>query len=771
MADDSPDTRISSSHWGSFRVRIEGGRIAEATPLADDQEPSELLQSMLDVQHAENRVTQPMVRAGWLEHGPGGDTSGRGAEPFVPVSWEKALDLVANELARVKRDYGNSAIYGGSYGWASAGWFHQANFQLYRFLNGFGGFTAKTDSYSFAAGTVVMPYIVGSQDIVIGRGTSWDALVGTDLIVMFGGMPLRNAQVEYGGLGAHTTRTWMERVRASGTRFVNISPSRADSADFLEAEWVAPRPNTDTALMLGMAHTLLTEGLYDAAFVNRYCVGFDRFAAYLLGDADKTPKDAAWAERISDVPATVIRSLARRMAKGRTMITMTWSLQRADHGEQPYWMAVTLAAMLGQMGLPGGGVNFGYACEAGIGTPRPAVRPPSLPIGDNAAQSSIPVSRVVDMLLHPGKEYDYQGQVHSYPDVRLIYWCGGNPFHHHQDINRLVEAWRRPETIIFHEPWWTSAARYADIVLPATTTLERNDIAGSSRDRYVVAMQRALAPGGEARSDFDIFGNLAGRLGFADQFTEGRDEAAWLRHLYEVFRDRARAIQIHLPEFDSFWENGYSALPVPTRPSVAFADFRADPNGHPLPTPSGRIELFSQTVASFGYDDCPGHAAWIPPAEWLGGPEAKRFPLHLLSIQPRTRLHGQLDNGRVSLSDKINGREPILINPDDAAARGIADGDIVRVYNDRGAVLAGVRVTSDLRPLVVQMATGATYDPSEPGQPGSLDKHGSVNVLTLDKGTSRLAQGPTAQTCLVEIEKFIGDLPDITAFIPPAIQN
>jgi biotin/methionine sulfoxide reductase len=391
--------------------------------------------------------------------------------------------------------------------------------------------------------------------------------------------------------------------------------------------------------------------------------------------------------------------------------------------------------------------------------------------GENPARSFIPVARISDMMLNPGGAYQYNGMDRTYPDIRLVYWCGGNPFHHHQDLNRLLEAWRKPETIILNEIFWTATARHADIVLPATTTLERNDIGASSRDRFIMAMQKAVEPVGQSRNDFDIFADLSERLGFRDRFTEGRTEEEWLRHLYNISRQQAAKSRIELPDFDTFWEQGYVESPEPTKPFVLFEAFHDDPEANPLRTPSGKIEIFSETIAGFGYDDCPGHPTWMAPQEWLGGERAKSFPLHMMSNQPQTRLHAQQDDGRISLESKVQGREPVAISPADAEARGISDGDIVRVFNDRGAVLAGAVVTDHVRPGVIRLSTGAWYDPAERGRPGTLEKHGNPNVLTPDRGTSKLAQGPIAHSALVEVERYTGDAPPVTAFEPPLAES
>jgi biotin/methionine sulfoxide reductase len=282
-------------------------------------------------------------------------------------------------------------------------------------------------------------------------------------------------------------------------------------------------------------------------------------------------------------------------------------------------------------------------------------------------------------------------------------------------------------------------------------------------------MKQAIAPVGEARDDFAIFSDLADRFGTRESFTEGRTAFEWLRHIYDKARERANPRVLEWPSFDEFWRRGYLETPEAQTPTVIFEEFRMNPDANPLPTPSGRIEIFSEKIASYNYADCPGHPTWMEPAEWLGSAIARTYPLHLLTTQPGTRLHGQMDMGRVSQQSKVAGREPMRINRADAEARGIGDGDVVRVFNNRGAILAGAVLTEDIRPGVIQISTGAWYDPLEPGTIGSLDKHGNPNVLTLDKGTSRLAQGPSAQTTLVQVEKFVGDPPPVSAFETPMI--
>jgi biotin/methionine sulfoxide reductase len=758
---------LVATHWGLYRPRMENGTAVALEPFERDPDPSPIGSAMLGAQLSPARILKPAVRKSFLEKGAKARGAGRGGEPFVEVDWETALDLAAGELARVKAAYGNAGIYGGSYGWGSAGRFHHAQSQVHRFLNSIGGYVRHVQNYSFAAADVILPHVFGTTQGLVTGHTPWELIEGhSQLVVMFGGMPTRNAQVSSGGIARHGMGPGIRRVHEAGARIVNISPLRDDALAELDAEWMTPRPNTDTALMLGLAHVLLSEGLYDRAFIERYTVGFDKLAAYITGESDSTPKTPAWAAAITGVAADKIAALAREMAGKRTLITVTWALQRADHGEQPYWMAAALASMLGQIGLPGGGVGYGYSSSGGIGILQSKVAWPSLPQGKTLVDQFVPVSRISDMLLNPGGSYDYNGKRYTFPDVKLVYWAGGNPFHHHQDINRLMAAFRKPETIIVHDHFWTALTRHADIVFPSATQLERNDIAASGRDNFLAASHRVCDPPPGMRTDFETFTALADRLGAEPQYSEGRDEAGWVRHLYSEAQKKAAAAGETLPDFETFWQQGFAEVGTQT-PEPLLAKFRADPEKHKLATPSGKIELFSERIASFGYDDCLGHPSWLPPKEWLGAEAAKTYPLHLMSNQPSRKLHSQYDHGSHAREIKIKGREPVRINPADAKARGLVTGDIVRVFNRRGATLAAAVVDDAVMRGVVQLSTGSWYDPLVPGEIGTLDKHGNPNVLTADHGTSKLAQAPSANSCLVEVEKYRGELPEITCYVPP----
>ncbi|MCD7052096.1 molybdopterin-dependent oxidoreductase [Rhodococcus sp. BH2-1] len=754
------------AHWGMFDVESAAGDVSAVHPYAGDADPSPILGNLPGSVRHRARITGPAVRRGWLESGPG-PSEVRGADEFVAVSWDELTELLARELRRVVDRHGNRAIFGGSYGWASAGRFHHAQSQVHRFLNMLGGYTRSVHTYSLGATGVIMPRVVGTHWKLFARSTNWDVIAAnTDLMVCFGGVPLKNTAVNGGGTSEHPTRGALDRLRERGGEVVSISPLRDDLHG--RCEWIAPIPGSDVAIMLGLAHVLASEGLHDKDFLDRYCVGYERFESYLLGIDDGVAKTPEWASALSGMPAEQIVVLARRMAAGRTMVTVTWSLQRVRYGEQAPWMGVTLAAMLGQIGLPGGGFGHGYGSmnEPGLApVPYPL---PTLFQGSNPVPDFIPVAAIADLLLHPGEEFDFDGRRLTFPDTRLVYWAGGNPFHHHQDLARLRRALARPDTVVVHEPYWTPMARHADIVVPSTTSLERNDLACTRNDPLLVAMHAAAPRYADARDDYDTFAALAHRLGFGERFTEGRTAQQWIEHLYEQWRGFVLTDPAHVeaPAFHEFWRRGFVRMRTEDGLSL-FSDFRDDPERNPLTTPSGRIEIFSADIDGFGYDDCAGHARWFEPDEWLGGPRAQRFPLHLIANQPRTRLHGQLDHGGTSQASKIRGREPIRLHPADAADRGLAAGEVVRVFNDRGACLAGVVLDDGVRRGVVQLSTGAWYDPLDPSDPNSMCVHGNPNVLTADVGSSRLAHGCTGQHVLVEVERFDGALPPIKAFEPP----
>ncbi|OED38129.1 hypothetical protein AB833_20835 [Chromatiales bacterium (ex Bugula neritina AB1)] len=764
----------TSTHWGNYLLEKNDGRISAVRPVDSDTNPSPIGRSLIDSQHRGCRIARPAIRKGYLQKQWRSDGSQRGIDPFIEVPWDEALDIAAQALEHVKKEHGNESIYGGSYGWASAGRFHHSQSQLHRFLKQFGGYTGSVQSYSTGGAFVILPHVMGlpSGELMKQAPSVEDVARHARLVVSFGGISMKNMQINQGGIGNHSARDQLTSLRQSGVDVVCVSPVRADTPEFLNADWWPLIPNTDVALMLGLAHTLYSEGLHDSAFLQSHCTGFEKFRDYLTGATDGQSKDATWAASICDIEVDKIRKLARRMASAPTLLSISWSLQRTEHGEQPYWMITTLAAMLGNIGLPGQGIGYGYGCIHNFGF---AGRHP-LPFkagefeqGPNPVENFIPVARVADMLLEPRGEYVFNGQARSYPDIRLVYWAGGNPFHHHQDLNRLRLAWSKPETIIVHEPVWTATARYADIVFPATTALEREDFACGTSDLFLSPMHKVLDPYEDSRDDYAVFSALSSRLGFAETFTENRTAREWLEQLWQTTVERAARCEVTLPDFETFWNGGQIALDSTQAPAIEFSieKFRRDPVAHPLPTPSGKIELYSETLAGFNLPDCGGHARWQEKEEIAGSERASKYPLALNSNQPVTRLHSQYDFGSTSVKTKKQQRETARLNPHDAASRSISNGDIIKLYNDRGACLASAVISDGVRPGVVVLPTGAWYNPQDARVYDSLEVHGNPNVLTRDVGTSSLAQATSAHSCLIEVERYDDELPEVTVFEQP----
>jgi trimethylamine-N-oxide reductase (cytochrome c) len=777
----APDGEVlTGSHWGAFRAKVEGGRMVSIAPWEKDPAPSHQLPGVLDSVYSPTRIKYPMVRRAYLEKGPGADPDSRGTGDFVRVPWDQAIDLVAKELTRVEKTYGPAATFAGSYGWKSPGRLHNCQSLLRRMMNLKGSFVNASGDYSTGAAQIILPHVLGTLE-VYEQQTVWPVVVDkTELMVFWGADPVLTNQISW-VIADHGAYPGMKALKDKGTKVICIDPVRTATAEFFGAEWIAPRPQTDVALMLGIAHTLVDEKLVDEMFLKTYTTGYDKFLPYLMGETDKTPKTAEWAAAITDVPADTIKDLAHRFAKNRTMLAAGWSLQRQHYGEQRHWMLVTLAAMLGQIGLPGGGFGFSYHYASGGAPSAEAPVLTGITDGGKAKEgaawltesgaASIPVARVVDMLLNPGKEFHFNGVKAKYPDVKMAYWVGGNPFVHHQDRNRMVAAWKKLDTFIVQDFQWTPTARFADIVLPATTSYERNDVesVGDYAGSAIIAMKKVIDPVFESRNDYDIFAALAAKFGKEKEFTEGKSEMDWIQSFYDAALTQAKAKKIPMPEFDAFWSgSGVVEFPVTSgKDFVRYAKFREDPLLEPLGTPSGMIEIYSKNIEKMGYDDCGPHPMWYEPAERLGGPTTK-YKLHIAASHPKSRLHSQLCGTKLRETYAIAGHEPCWINPKDAATRGISDGDVVRVYNDRGQVLAGAKVTEAMRPGVIRVNEGGWYDPIEPGKPGSLCKYGDVNNLSMDIGSSKLAQGNCGHSIVGEVEKYTGPAVTVDVFAAPA---
>lgn len=686
-------------------------------------------------QYHPDRLLHPLKRVG-----------ARGEGRFEPVSWNEALDRVAAELLRVRKTYGNSAIFV-PYGTGS---YSQTNGRQVaeRLMNLFGGSLGHYNNYSWAC-------MARATETVYGTGVTGNQRqdwLNSKFILMWGWNPSETRD-------GTNTEFFLRRARENGARIVCIDPRMTASAVALADEWVPIRPGTDAAMMSAMAHVMIAGGLYDASFVASHCVGFDSsqmpdgakeaesYKDYILGTRDKVAKTPRWAEAITGVPAGTIERLAREYATRRPgVLYQGYGMQRRAYGEQVVRAGCVLAALAGNVGVSGGWAG-GLALQAPAGGPLWNV----FPTGKNPVEARIPTFLWTEAVVRGpelGPEHGVRGVARLENRIELIYAVASNALvNQHANINRTAKILRDDrlvEFIVVQDNFLTPTARFADVVLPACTQLETWGVEdGWKYGDEVLLMPQAVEPAGETKSDYQICAEIAGRLGLRDAFTEGRTERDWVDAALAVFRKSYPRLPA-LHEFES-GNAGIHALPV-TRPAVAFADFRRDPAHYPLATPSGKIEIFAAALHQMGRpDEIPAVPKYVREWESPFGPESRRFPLQVVGHHTLARVHSTM-SGVDWLEEAFPQR--VFVNTSDAAARSIVNGDLVKVFNDRGALTIRCRLTRRIMPGVVAIPQGAWWSPSAAG----VDNGGSVNVLTSERWTP-LAFGNAQHTVMAEMVK------------------
>lgn len=778
--------RTSGSHWGAFRARILGGKVAEVVPFPHDKYPSEMLDGIKGLIYNPSRVRYPMVRLDWLKRTKDWNTT-RGSNRFIRVTWDQALDLFYSELERVQKSYGPSGLLAGQTGWRQTGQFHSCTTHMQRAIAMHGGFVKKIGDYSTGAGQVILPYILGSTE-VYAQQTSWPlVLENAKQIIIWANDPIKNAQVGW-QCPTHDVYGYFaelkKKIANSEIKVISVDPVITKTQDYLGCEHLYINPQTDVPFMLAIAHTLYIEKLYNKDFISLYCLGFDDFINYVMGASkDKTEKTPEWAAKICGVSADKIREFSRLISGSRTQFMFGWCIQRQQHGEQPYWMGAVIASMLGDIGLPGGGVSYAHH-YSGIGElatgaagpggfPRnldPGMTPLHTGTDFKGYSSTIPVARWIEAIEEPGKIINYNGNKVTLPPIKMIVISGNNPWNHHQDHNRMKKAYYNIETAVTIDYAWTATCRFSDIVLPACTQFERNDIDlyGAYSATGILAMHKLVDPLYQSRSDFDIFTALTARFGDGKdkEFAQEMTEMSWVEKLYTECVEANKG-NFEMPNFKTFWTDGYVSFGKGNT-YIRHALFREDPELNPLGTPSGFIEISSRKIGSFGYEYCQEHPMWFEKAERShGGPGSDKFPFWLQSCHPNKRLHSQMcESPTLRETYTVQGREPAYINPEDAKSKGIQNGDLIRVFNNRGQLIAGAVISSNYSRGVIRIQEGAWYGPTG-SEIGAIDTYGDPNTLTLDIGTSELAQACSAYTCLVNYEKFKGKAPAVNVFTGP----
>ncbi|PTQ02546.1 molybdopterin guanine dinucleotide-containing S/N-oxide reductase [Vibrio sp. ZF 223] len=772
---------LTSGRMGPMLCEVKDGKLVSTTNALAQTVPNSLQTTGPDQVHTKARVKYPMVRKGYLAN-PSAPEGVRGSDEFVRISWDEVYKLIHQQHSRIRKEHGAESVFAGSYGWRSSGVLHKAQTLLQRYMSMAGGYSGHLGDYSTGAAQVIMPHVVGSIEVYEQQTTYPVILEHSDVVVLWGLNPINTLKIAWSSTDCAGLE-FFHQLKKSGKTVIAIDPMRSETIEFFgdNAEWIAPHPMTDVAMMMGIAHTLVKQGKHDKEFLGKYTTGYDVFEAYLMGKEDGVEKSAEWASEICGVPVKQLELLADIFSKNRTMLMSGWGMQRQQYGEQRHWMLVTLATMLGQVGLPGGGFGLSYHYSNGGNPARDAGVLPaisaSLGGGSSAGNdwavsgsvNAFPVARIVEALENPGSSYHHNGHNLTFPEIKMIWWAGGANFTHHQDTNRLIKAWQKPELIVISEPYWTAAAKHADIVLPITTSFERNDMTmtGDYSNQHLVPMKKVVEPQGEARNDFDVFADMSELLapGGRDVYTEGKTEMEWLYGFYKTAQQGGRGQRIVMPNFSKFWDDNQlieMKWNEKNAQFVRYADFRENPIMNPLGTPSGKFEIFSRTIEGYQLDDCPAHPTWLEPTEYTGN--AKDGELQLMTAHAAHRLHSQFNYAKIREEYAIADREPISIHPEDAKARGIKTGDLVRAHNGRGQVLVGALVTDGIKQGSVCIHEGGWPDLDEDT---GLCKNGGCNVLTLDIPTSRLANGCAANSALVKIEKYTGPVLELTAFDPP----
>jgi anaerobic dimethyl sulfoxide reductase subunit A len=674
-------------------------------------------------------------------------TGKRGEGKFERITWDEALTTVAEKIDHIKEKYGNSALfvpYGtGSY--SNTNGSHLAR----RLFNLYGGHLDTRNSYSWACINEATPTVYGTR-ITGNQRQDW---VNSRYILMWGWNPAEM-------IDGTNTSYYLSRARENGAKVVCIDPRRTMSAVGLADEWIPIRPGTDAAMMSAMAYVMITENLHDADFVKTHCIGFDSsqmppgyeneesYHDYIMGTRDGIPKTPQWAASITTIPGNKIAQIAREYASIKpAMLYQGYGMQRRAYGEQVVRAGCVLAAITGNVGIPGG-----WASGLGAQAPDGGSKWTAFPLGTNPVKATIPVA-AWDTAVLRGMEMTHADGVRGAErldnNIKLIYAVASNCLiNQHMNVNRsasILEDESLVEFIIVQDNFLTATAKFADIVLPACTQFETYGIQdGWKYSDGLLLMPKLVEPLGETKSDYRICAEIAEKLGIGDEYTEGRDERQWVDYILDVYR---RDQYPEVPTMDEFEQSNIGAYVSPvTEPIIAFADFRRDPKKHPLNTPSGKVELFSAEMHERG------NPAEIPPVpkyiqEWESpfGAEAKRYPLQALSSQSMHRVHSTHDN-----NDWLEEAFPqrAFINPIDADARKINDGDTVKVYNERGTIMLPCRVTTRMMPGVVDIPVGAWWTPDDEG----IDRRGSSNVLTSERLTP-YAFGNAQHTIMVQVEK------------------
>ena len=741
-----PDVRVVRTS-GSYncggrcviKAHVQDGKVIRITSDDDTPDSAGSLQlrgclkcrgfrAMLD--HPD-RLRQPLRRVG-----------PRGSGQFEPTTWDDALDRIAADMIRIRRQYGSDAFYV-NYATGNSGILSERNW-MRRLLGLAGGYLAYYGNYSSACTTAATPYTYGTTR----TGNSRESWLHSKLIILIGWNP---AETTHGT----NTAYYLKRAKEAGARIIVVDPVYTDTAAALADEWIPIRPTTDNALFDAMAFVMITENLQDQAFLDRYCQGFDEahmpadlpsglsYRSHVLGEGpDRVRKTPEWAERITGIPRDTLIRLARLYATSKpAALIQGLGPQRHAFGEQVVRGGTALAAMTGNVGILGGWAS-------GKGTPARSRAIAGIPIHNPnpACISSFSWPDAIRNGPAMGEAQGVTGKPHLDSDIKAIFNLGGNCLvNQHSDINgttRLLADESKVELIVVSELFMTASARFADIILPSDHMFERDNIALPwDFGDEVLFMNKVIDTPAECRNGYDWVSDLAERLGLRDSFTEGRTLERWLAFIV----DETARMNPGFPDLETLRRQGVYRWPD-EGPVIAFLEQIEDPEHHPFPTPSGRIEIFSRRLWDLGKPSTvPAIPCYVSAWEGPEDPLRATYPLQCIGHHVKNRVHSSFDNSDWMRETQA---QTLWISPTDAAARGLCSGDLARAFNDRGATVLPVTVTPRIMPGVVVIPQGAWWSPDAEG----IDRRGSINVLTKYQPTP-LAFGNPSHTCLVEVVK------------------
>jgi len=699
-------------------LRVEGDDVAEPEQLRTCLRCRALRQYV----HHPQRLMYPQKRVGK-----------RGEGKFERISWDEGLEMLAGQLTRVKEKYGNEGIFLATGGGYLAG-LHNGGFAAQRLMNQFGG--CVTHYGNISSEGAVWASLTQYGSVMVGH--SREDLLNSKLIILWGWDPARM-------ISGTNTMYHLIKARENGARVIAIDPRYHDTAATVADEWIPIRPGTDTAMMVAMANVMIRENLHDQTFLDRYTVGFDKFKDYVLGQGDGTEKTPQWAAEICGVDADTIIRLAREYAGTKPAALMDCQgPARSAMGEQYNRCAATLSAMTGNVGRPGGS-----ACGGLMGIPVGHMfRMSAIPPGKNPFELDGPnVKGTLDIRMrvikrvHVNQIFDaiLEGKQGGYPaDIKLMWSMCNNYLNQTGNSNKAARALQKLDFFCAQELFMTAQARFADLLLPVTSAVERSDLTRPwPSGPYFTFMNRALEPLGECKSDLDIVSELAQRLGIEGFNPHTEDE--WLK----MFVDLNPEYKQHIKDYDKFKQDGIHRVKL-DEPIIAFKEQIDDIENTPFPTPSGKIEIFSQRVADLNKPDTPPIPKYMPTPEDRNDPLFEKYPLQLLTPHPKNRVHSELY--MVPWLREVE-EHRAWVNSADAEPRGINDGDEIFVFNDRGKVAIKAWVTGRIIPGVICIFEGAWYNPDKDG----VDRGACANTLTKDAYSGGGAA--VLNTSLVEIEK------------------